>query len=61
MDGRHIKRRGGYVQPESIVPWWVAGPGCMLTFDYLGHWVGSKLLVVVIVALGWAILKAVFS
>ena len=61
MDGRHIKREGGYIRSESAKPWWVAGPGFMLVFDYLGHWSASKLVVVVIVALAWTILKAIFS
>ncbi len=61
MDGCHMKRKGGYIRPESAKPWWVAGPGFMLIFDYSGHWFASKLVVVVLVVLVLAILKAIFS
>ncbi len=56
-----MKRKGGYIWPESAKPWWVAGPGFMLIFDYSGHWFGSKLVMVVLVVLVLAILKAIFS
>jgi len=62
MDGRHMKRKkDGYTQPESAVPWWVAGPGAMLTLDYLDHWFGSKVVMVVLLVLVLAILKAIFT
>ncbi len=61
MDGRHMKRKGGYTQPESAVPWWAAGPGFMLTFDYSTPWYASKFTIVVFVVLVLAILKAIFS
>ena len=55
-----MKRKGGHIRPESVKPWWVAGPGCMLTIDYLGHWSGSKFVVIVLVVVVWAILQAIF-
>ena len=61
MDGRHMQRKGDYNRPESAKPWWVAGPGAMLVFDYSGHWFGSKVVMVVVLVLLLAILKAVFS
>ncbi len=61
MDGRHMKRKGGYIRPESEKLWWLAGPGAMLSLDYLGHWFGSKVVMVVILVLVLAILKAIFT
>ncbi len=61
MDGRHMKRKGGYTQPESAKPWWAAGPGLMLIFDYKTPWYASKFAVMVIVVLVLAILRAIFS
>jgi hypothetical protein len=57
----HMKKKGGYVWPEKGKPWWVAGPGFMLIFDYRGPWYASKFVVIVLVAVVWAILKAIFS
>ena len=61
MDGRHMKRKGGYVWPENGKPWWVAGTDFMLIFDSQGRGFASKFVVVVLVALVWAILAAIFS
>ena len=60
MDSRHMKRKDGNIPPESAKPWWVAGPGAMLVYDYLGHWFGSKVVMVVILVLLLAILRAIF-
>ena len=56
-----MKRKDGYNRPESAKPWWVAGPGAMLVYDYSGHWFGSKVVMVVILVLVLAILRAMFS
>ena len=61
MDGRHMKRKDGYTQPESAKPWWALGPGFMLTLDYSTPWFASKFMVIVIVVLVLAILKAIFT
>ena len=67
MDGRHMKRshhmkrKGGYVWPENGKPWWVAGTDFMLIFDSQGRGFASKFVVIVLVALVWAILAAIFS
>jgi hypothetical protein len=51
---RHMKRKGGYVWPENGKPWWAA-----LNFGLIfGRGFASKLSVVVILALFWAILRA---
>jgi hypothetical protein len=56
-----MKRNRGFIWPESDRLWWVAGPGAMLTLDYLGHWFGSKVVMVVLLVLVLAILKAIFT
>ncbi len=56
-----MKRKDGYTQPESAKPWWALGPGFMLTLDYSTPWFASKFMVIVIVVLVLAILKAIFT
>ncbi len=56
-----MKRKGGYTQPESAKPWWAAGPDVMLIFNDSTPWFASKFVVVVLVVLVLAILKAIFS
>jgi len=58
---RHMKRRGGYVWPESGKPWWVTGADFGKIFDSQARGFASKFLVVVLLALVWAILIAIFS
>ena len=61
MDGRHMKRKGGYIRPESAKPWWAAGPDVMLIFNDSTPWYASKFAVMVIVVLVLAVLKAIFT
>ncbi len=43
------------------MPWWAAGPGFMLIFDYSTPWYASKFMIAVFVVLVLAIGKAIFS
>ena len=60
MDGRHMKRKGGYVWPENGKPWWAAADFGLI-FESQGRGFASKFLVVVLVVLVLAVLKTIFS